>query len=30
MNENDIEAVGDFNFDQQTDIFDILILSDYL
>ena len=30
MNENDIEDVGDFNFDQQTDIFDILILSDYL
>ena len=30
MNENDIEAVGDFNFDQQTDIFAILILSDYL
>ena len=30
MNENNIEDVGDFNFDQQTDIFDILILSDYL
>ena len=30
MNENNITDIGDFNFDQNTDIFDLLILSDYL
>ena len=30
VNGNDIEDVGDLNFDQFTDIFDILLLSDFI
>jgi len=30
LNENITQNLGDFNYDQTTDIFDIFILSDYL